>query len=223
MKKRGLTLGTYNTADYGWVLQAGWKLSPAEQKTNYVDRPGGDGSWDLSTTLTDGIPRYKTRTLTATFECSDGDRLSRETKIRNMINLLDGMQENIKLPDDDFHYIFGRLHVSRDYNDLAHAAVTVTAVCDPWKYSNTETVVGLTASATKQAVKLTNKGRRSVVPTLNVTGTGASVRLEYGTGSMALGVGTYQWPDLLLTPGSHEVLYSGTGSVTITYREAVLE
>lgn len=223
MKKRGLIIGAYNTADYGWTLQAGWRLSPAEQKTHYVEKQGGDGSWDLSTALTDGIPSYKDRTLTASFECSEGDRLSREAKIGHMVNLLDGMRENIKLPDDDFHYVTGRLHVARDYNDTAHAAVTVTAVCDPWKYSNVETVVSLTASTAKQKVKLINSGRRAVVPTIKVTGTGASVLLEYGTSSTALSAGTYQWPDLILTPGGLELTYSGTGSVTISYREAVLE
>lgn len=223
MQRRGLILGGYDTAANGWVLQAGWKLSPAEQKTNYVDKQGGDGSWDLSTALTDGIPLYKDRALSATFECSDGDRLSREEKIRHMINLLDGMRASIQLPDDDAHYITGRLHVVRDYNDLAHAAVTVSAVCEPWKYSNAEKVMKLTASAEKRTVQVANQGRLVVIPTLTVEGADASVLLEYGTGSTALSAGTYQWPDFLLTPGDHALTYSGTGSVTVTYREAVLE
>lgn len=222
MKKRGIILGTYDTANHGWTLQAGWRLTPAEQKTNYIEKPSGDGSWDLSTALTDDIPRYKTRTLTATFECSDGSRLEREAKISEMVNLLDGMKETIWLPDDSFHYIIGRIHVAEEYNDLAHAAVTLTAVCEPWKYSSAETVVGLTATTTKQTASLVNGGRRATVPTVKVTGGNASVLLEYGTASIALSAGTYKWPDLMLKPGTHEVIYSGTGSIVITYREAVL-
>lgn len=222
MTKRTIVLGGYDTAANGWTL-AGWQLSPAEQKTNFVERTGGDGSWDLSTALSDGLPRYYDRTLTVTLEHSGGDRLSREAIIRHMVNLLDGMRERIELPDDPYHYITGRLHVAREYNDPAHAAVTVTAVCGPWKYSTEELVVTLTATATEQTARLVNSGRLAVVPTLTVTGSGASVRLVYGDVSRTLSAGTYQLPDLLLTPGNHALTYTGTGSVRITYREAVLE
>lgn len=222
MIKRAIVFGGYNTAANGWTL-TGWQLSPAEQKTNFVERVGGDGSWDLSTALTAGLPRYHDRTLTVTLEHSGGDRLSREAVIRHMVNLLDGMRENIELPDDPFHYITGRLHVAREYNDPAHAAVTVTAVCSPWKYSTTETLATLTAATTEKTAQLVNNGRLAVVPTLTVAGTGASVRLVYGNVSRALSAGTYQLPDLLLTPGAHTLNYSGTGTLQIKYREAVLE
>lgn len=220
MEKRKIIFGTYNTAQHGWTL-TGWKLGAAEQKTNYLDKPNGDGAWDLSTTQTDGIIKYKNRPLTATFECSEGTRREREEKIRNMINSLDGMKVDIILPDDDFHYVAGRLHVVREYNDLAHAAVSVSATCEPWKYASVETVVAVTAAADKQRVTLHNGGRRAIVPLITVTG--GSVLLEYGTASLAMSVGTYKWPNLLLTPGSHMLTVSGGGGVTFTYREAVLE
>lgn len=222
MIKRSIQLGGYDTAAYGWTL-AGWQLGAAPQKTSYVNKTGGDGSWDLSTALTDGLLRYGDRSFTATLECSEGNRLTREEKIKHMINTLDGLRVNIKLPDDDLHYLDGRLHVVKNYNDLAHCAVTVTATCAPWKFATTETTITLYASTEKRAATLVNNGRRAVVPTLEVTGTGASVLLEYGTISKALSAGSYQWPDLLLTSGRHSLTYSGTGTVTITYREAVLE
>lgn len=222
MIKRTVKLGTYDTAANGWTLAA-CQLSPAEEKTNFVDKPGGDGSWDMSTALTDGIPRYNDRTLTVVLECSEGDRQTRETLIRQMVNQLDGMRVDIELPDDPLHHINGKLHVARDYNDLAHASVTVTAICEPWKYANQETVVSLTASTTAKTAQLVNNGRRAVVPTIKVTGTNASVLLEYNSSSISMAAGTYKWPELLLTPGTHTLTYSGTGSVAITYREAVLE
>lgn len=222
MEKRKIMLGNYDTAAHGWTL-AGWGLGAAEQKTNYVEKVGGDGDWDLSTALTDGIPKYRSRPLTVRLECSDGDRLSRESKIRHLVNLLDGMRENVELPDDTLHYITGRLHVVREYNDLAHAAVTITGTCDPWKYSNTETVVTLTASTDAKTTTLINDGRRAVVPVLTVSGEGASVLVGYGAATLALSAGTHKWPNLLLTPGEHDLEYSGSGTLTITYREAVLE
>jgi hypothetical protein len=222
MQKRKIVIGEYDTAAHGWTL-TGWKLGETKQKTNYKEKQGGDGSWDLSTVLSDGIPRYADRDLTITLECSEGTRMEREETIRSMINTLDGLRWEIQLPDDDQHHVVGRVHVVREYNDLAHAAVTVTALCEPWKYADADIIVTLTAAANKQTAHLVNSGRRAVVPTLTVTGSGASVLLEYGTASMSLGIGLHQWPDLLLTAGSHALTYSGTGTITVTYREAVLE
>lgn len=222
MQKRKIIIGDYDTAANGWTLTK-WKLSNAEQKTNYRDKPSGDGAWDLSTALTDGIPKYNDRELTATLECSENNRLEREAMIRNMVNLLDGFRWKIRLPDDDLHYVMGRVHVAREYNDPAHASVTVHAVCEPWKYANAETLVSLIASGSRQVAQLTNKGRQVVVPTLTVTGASASVLLEYGASSITLSAGTYQWPALILAPGRHELTLSGTGSVLVSYREAVLE
>lgn len=223
MQKRKIVFGTYDTAAHGWTL-TGWKLGAAEQKTKYLEKPNGDGSWDLSTALSDGIIKYKDRPLTATFECSEGTRMERETTIRQMVNTLDGMKLEIRLPDDDHHHLVGRLQVYREYNDLAHAAVSVKATCEPWKYADAETSVTLEATTEPKQATLYNRGRRAVVPTITVTG--GAVALEYDGEGIRLSVGTYSspaWSSLLLTPGSHALTYSGTGTVSLTYREAVLE
>lgn len=222
MNKRRIILGEYNTAEHGWTLSA-CQFSAAKYKEHLVEKVGGDGAWDLSTALTDGIPRYQVRTLTATLERSDGNRASRENEIRSMINALDGMQLHIYLPDDTERYIVGRVSVAREYNDLAHAAVSVTATCEPWKYNKDNTVLAITATQTEQVLPVVNTGRRAVVPTLEIEGAEASVLLVYGVSSWAFSAGTYQVPDILLTPGTHEVKVSGSGLLRITYREAVLE
>lgn len=219
MNKRALTLGTYNTAQTGLWTLAGLELSSPTFQTNLVQIPGRDGPLDLSAALTGGVPRYNSRTLKATLENSDGTRQEREARIREMIAELDGFRKPIWLPDDPDHYLEGRIHVARDYNDLAHAAVTVTVTCDPWLYNNQETVRTLTATSQAQTELFVNYGRRTVVPVLDVTG---SVHLEYMANTWTLSEGTYQLPDFALDPGSHQLTYSGNGAVTITYREAVL-
>lgn len=223
MEKRKIIFGDYDTAANGWTLSPGWQLSPPQYKENRAEKPGGDGSWDLSTAQTGGIPRYNDRTLTATLERSDGDRLSRKAAVRDIVNRLDGQRVEIVLPDDPDYYLEGRLSVAKKYNDMAHAAVTVTAVCAPWLYAKTAREYQLTASTTEQKAVLENDGRRAVVPVLLIEGTDANVLLEFGSASASFAAGTYQAPDLLLTPGTHELTYSGSGTITITYREAVLE
>ncbi len=221
MTKRAIRFGVYDTALYGWTLAA-CVLSDAEQKTKFVEKTCGDGAWNLSTVMTDGIPRYNTRTLTATLECSEGTRDERQELISDIVNQLDGLEHKIVLPDYPSHYLVGLVHVAVDYNDMAHASVTITATCQPWLYREAETVVTLAARSTEQTATLRNSGRLVVVPTITITGDAADVTLKYGNYSMAMSAGTYTWTTLVLTPGNHDLTYSGTGEITITYREAVL-
>ena len=223
MQKRKIIIGTYDTALEGlWTLTA-WNLGKAEAVEEYANIPG-HGPLDLSTALTDGEPYYGSREFEATFESSEGNRLEREERINQMVNKLDGLRFNITLPDDSLHYISGRVRVERLYNDLAHASVRVSATCDPWRYNNTETVVGVTASSTAKTVSLINNGRLSVIPRTKVTG--GTVTLKFTSGGSARtwtgGAGEYNFVDLYVKTGSLAVTYSGSGTITFTYREAVL-
>lgn len=219
MEKRGLTIGTYNTVEHNWTLTE-WELSAPEYQEKFLDVPGRDGALDLSAALTDGAPTYHSRTLSVKLECSEGVRLAREAAIHTMTNWLDGWRVDIVLPDDPDHYITGRVSVAKQYNDHAHAAVTVTAVCDPWRYAKDETVYTLTAEDAEKTAQLANEGRRTAVPLLVITG--GSILIKYGAYSWALGDGTYQLPDLTLHQGGGTLTYSGTGTLRISYREAVL-
>ena len=220
MEKRKLIIGTYDTALIGlWTLRE-WSLSPAELVEEYAAVPGHSGPLDLSTVLTDGEPCYGSRTFSAILESSEGTRLERKARIDQMVNWLDGWKQNITLPDDALHYIVGRIRVTELYNDPAHASVQVTAVCEPWKYNISETVVGVTATETEQTVALINNGRLPVAPTITVAG--GTVNLAFGESSWALGAGVYVLPDIYLRGGSYPLRYSGTGTVLLTYREAVL-
>lgn len=227
MEKRKIIFGTYDTSTDGWTL-AEWTLSPPEQKTNFVDKPGGHGSWDLSTVLTDGIPVYRDRTLTARLELSAGDRAARETIIRAMVNTLDGMNMNITLPDDDAHYITGRVHVAREYNNMAHAAVTVTATCNPWKYAATEKKhsAGFDSPNSYVSRTYTNTGRLPVVPNIKLSdrnGVAAYANIAFGDIVYNITSGTYIFPDIVFMPGDNVLKYKGVGTLLLTYREAVLE
>lgn len=221
MEKRKILFGTYDTAEQGWTL-TGWQLTVPEYKSNFVVVPGRDGDLDTSTALTDGVPKYGNRDLTVTLECSDGTRLERDQLISTMVNWLDGWRMDIRLPDDDAHYLTGRVSVRPEYSDMAHAAVTVTVACDPWRYSDLETVLTMTAGESVLPGHLTNNGRRTVVPVLTISGDNAQVLLVYDTYSWALGAGTYQLPDLVVPQGGVAIEYSGTGILTFTYREAIL-
>lgn len=224
MQKRKLIIGTYDTAAEGlWTLSE-WTLGRAPAYEKYIEIPGHSGPLDLSAALTDGEPYYGSREFEATLESSEGTRLEREQRISTMINKLDGWSLNITLPDDSLHYITGRICVEKLYNDPAHAAVKVTAICDPWRYNVSETVVGLTATTSEQTTSLINNGRRSVVPTLTVTGGPVTLKvtIDSQVQTWSLSAGEYIIGDIYLKSGVFPLTYSGTGQIVLKYREAVL-
>lgn len=224
MQKRKIIIGTYDTALEGQWTLAAWAFGRAVAKESYVEVPGHNGPLDLSTVLTDGEPYYGSREFEAVLESSEGTRMEREERINQMVNKLDGWRLNITLPDDPEHYINGRVRVEKLYNDPAHASVRVTATCDPWRYNNSETVVGLIATETEQTALLINQGRRSVVP--NITVSGGTVLLTFSTETEAhtwsLDPGEHTLADIYLKMGAVPLRYRGNGQVTLTYREAVL-
>lgn len=226
MEKRRLTIGDYDTAVDGLWTLASCKLNKGNQMQTFVSVPGRATPLDLSTYLTDGQPYYDNATLEVVLESSEGDRLERKARIDQMVNYLDGQTVPIYLPDDPDHYLVGRVQVYPEYNDPAHCAVRVSAVCDPWLYATDETIVSLIATEEDQVAYLFNYGRLAVVPTVVTTG---EVRIEYGGSSWSLSAGEHALPELYLTPGQglgrpgvHNITYAGSGSITITYREAVL-
>ncbi len=224
MEKRTVHLGDYDTAAHGLWTLTGWQFPEPDVEENLVTVPGRiKGPLDLSTTLTDGEPVYKARPLSITLESSEGDRAARAARISEMVNMLHGRRVPIVLPDHPLHYAMGRLRVEMLYNDLVHASVQITGTCEPWLYAETETVVRVNATATAQNVRLRNAGAMPVVPLVEITAAaGATVTLVFGAFSWGLPAGRYEFPDMVLTPGDHTLTCSGAGSVSITYREAVL-
>ena len=217
-------MGSYDTAVEGLWTLTGWTLGKAVANEEFAQIPGHSGPLDLSTVLTDGEPYYGSREWEATFECSEGTRLEREERINSMINQLDGWRFNIVLPDDPLHYINGRVRVEKLFNTPVHASVRVSATCDPWRYNNAQTVVTLTATTTEKSVSLINNGRLSVVPTIKVTGGSATLKFTANgqTRTWNLSAGEYILADIYLKTGASPLLYSGSATITLTYREAVL-
>lgn len=140
MAKRKLIIGSYDTEVNEWTL-AGYKLTKGQQAQMFVTVPGRHAPLDFSTYLTDGEPYYGSANLAVTLESSEGTRAQRLARVDAMVNALDGRSLRIIPPDHPERYLLGRVQVQPDYNDLAHCAVNLSAVCDPWLYNAEETTI----------------------------------------------------------------------------------
>lgn len=225
MEKRTLIMGAYDTAAHGWTL-ARCKITKAQQVQTFVTVPGRYAPIDASTYLTDGQPYYGNAALDAVLECSVGDRDHREQLINELINYVDGRSLQIIHPDHPGRYLVGRVQATTDYSDLAHCALTLSAVCEPWLWTANETTITLTGSSTEKTASVQIHGRLAVVPTVTVTG---SITVSFGEHTWSLSAGEHILPELFLTPSevpgepnTHMVRYQGSGKAVLTFREAVL-
>lgn len=218
----------YDTERYGWTLTS-WELTPAEQITNYIQVPGRSGSLDLSTAQTRGVPIYGDRTLTVTLELSEGTRADRIIEA-NKVKRLTGYTYNIWCPDDEGEkLLIGRIvSVKENFNDLAHASVTITAICEPYKYSAFFHKEIYTVAGTLLADP-DNFGDKPVVPTITVTDAPSSITLIANGTQWALANGTHILPGLIIAPGTWRqpewlnITLVGTGTVEFEYQEAYIE
>lgn len=216
--KRYIQIGEFVSSVPGFTL-CGWSLSPPVFRSVREGIPGMDGDVDCSELLT-GRVQYNNRTLTATLELSEKNRMYRKTVIDKMMNELDGKNLHIILPDDPHLYLNGRVQIAPQYNDAAHAAVKITAVCDPWRYAKQETLFIIENTAGPQNTTVRNQGRRAVCPFFTVSN---SCNITVGTVTHEItDAGTYQYDDIIFSHGNTVVRHSGNGTLQIRFREGWL-
>lgn len=192
-------------------------LTPPEPKLNLVEIDGAHGALDLTEALT-GEPVYDTRTASASFMCSEGTHRERETLLRRITTTIHGRRLPIIDPDDPEHFLLGRVTIKEAINSVAYLSFKTEAICDPWRYALEETTRAVPVSGSV-AVVLTNDGDKTLCPTVTTTGT---LDLTFNGKTVRKTAGVYKFTDLRLPHGSTVVGVSGRGSVTFTYREAVL-
>lgn len=222
MRRSGVTIDAYHTHEHWGLWLVEHTLSMPEQQTNSINVPGRDGLLDLSTAL-DGVTHYNNRTLTLTLgtfralsQRNWGDLLA------DFAGYVHGQRRRIVLDDDPARYLLGRGSVaSFEWDAQGKQQFAVAFDCDPWRYKSSETTVTAALTAEDTAIVL-SCDRRPVVPVIAAT---AETVLTWEGGSYTVGAGARQIPDIRLTQGTHTLkarTVSGTGSVTITYREGSL-
>lgn len=218
--ERYFILDKYNTW-YDWKLILTAKsITPPEPKTNYVDIDGMSGTLDLSESLTGEIT-YKDRTISATFWTSEGTRQDREKLLRDITIALHGKKIKVIEPDDPNHYFMGRVTIKSVKNILPYAEFTIDIVCEPWRYAIEDTVRTVSVSSSSPVdVVIWNNGAKTVCPIFTISGT---VTITYANIEVNdLTDGDYKSPTIKLKHGVNLINISGSGTVTITYKEADL-
>lgn len=213
----GIKFDTKHSYDDLDLILSSKTIGSPSVKITTVDIPGADGVLDFTEFF--GEPKYNNRTLTFEFRSikTFSAQLAQDSSVKNALH---GKKMKIILDDDPSYYFYGRVSVGdwESENNIV-GKVTITCDCEPYKRKQTVTTATFTATTTEQTGTITNSGRMTVVPTVEVS---ASVTLQFDEGSISLGAGTYTLDNFALKQGAHTVKYSGSGTIKFTFREGDL-
>ena len=191
----------------------GKSLPTPKPQTYTVEVPGRNGLLDLSEFIS-GETTYNNRTLTFNF-VGDG---SRET----VLNLIDAMCEyhgqNLIITTDDYldWYYSGRAEV--DYTDHGYY-VEFTLTVDAYPFRRAINPKVYTYGVCEDLIITVLNEGQSVIPTVTVTGEATIVK---GYTSVTIEDGVYESEVFKLSKGENEFTITTNGTITITYREAVI-
>lgn len=227
--ERYFILDKFNTY-YDWHLIVTAKdITPSEPKTYLVELDGMHGSLDLSESLTGEII-YKDRTIEASFWTDYGNYRDRDKLLREIITALHGKKVKIIEPDDPTHYYLGRIKIKSSSNSLPYLTFTIEATCEPWRYAIEDTVRQVMARSTPTDIVINYNGVKTIIPEIEISGIEHSNQV-YTDGNVTIvenGIETHltegRWKatGVILRQGVNILTISGSGVVTISYKEADL-
>lgn len=208
-------------------------VQPPVPKTIYRDIPGADGSLDLSTAAAGRII-YERRTITLNFGC--GYPLDRWPEIFSEILCnFHGREGKLIFDDDPMYYYAGRMTVAEYSRVRTLGTFTISVNADPYKYELTasdEDWLWDTFSFEKGVIRdykelevdgslsVTVPGtQRWVIPEMTVS---TAMTVSYEGKDYELKKGTNKIYGIVIKEGENMLMFTGTGTVTISYRGGVL-
>lgn len=216
---------TYN--DFGLILSSK-VISPPEPQLKSVTVPLRDGSIDLTASLTDDV-KYNDRKITLTFSVIDPMK-TWSAKISEVENYLHGQRLKIIFDDDAAFYYVGRVSVNQWTSSKAVGTLVIECTVEPYKYDVQSSAddwlwdpfdfengyiseaanVDVDGSAT-----ITILGRRKRIYPIIIVSAAMKVSFEGSTYNLA--AGSNKIYELLLHEGENNLIFTGSGTVTVEY------
>lgn len=229
-----ITFGDKNTWD-DWHLIPSTRpvFNPPMLKSKYIDIPGLNGVLDISE-LFPGRPVFASRKGSLEFIVPP-DHLSWEMAYSNIQLSLHGKLLRAVLEDDPEYFYEGRFAIKDwapgknfstitiDYNVFPYKKAVVGSMeqwlWDPFNFETGVipdylTVDMVVSGVDSLSVELIGSPQ-IVVPKFTAS---APLSVKYNAVSYSLPTGVSYVPEIALGPGTHTLLFSGTGTITIDYR-----
>lgn len=208
-------------------------VQPPVPKTIYQDIPGADGSLDLSTAIAGRII-YERRAITLNFGC--GYPMDKWPEVfSEVLQNFHGREGKLIFDDDPMYYYAGRMTVSEYSRARTLGTFTISVNADPYKYELTASdedwlwdpfsfekgiIRDYKELEVTGSLSLAVPGtQRWVIPEITVS---TAMTVSYEGKDYDLKQGTNKIYDIVIKEGENMLMFTGTGTVTISYRGGIL-
>lgn len=199
-------------SDFNLILMPKERPFPTP-KTNYVSIEGKDGDLDLTTSLT-GDVKYENISYSLEFYLKD-KRMNWEETLLKLSTYLHGKKMPLSFSEDPDWYYVARYTLNPVTSDKNVGLISIDCNLEPYRLKKNETIKTITGTGT---LILPNT-RKWVIPTIVST---SSMKFTFEGKTFTVN-GTLQSPDIILKEGNNTIeVTSGTGTLTVTYREGKL-
>ena len=193
-----------------WVRN--YNIGEAEPNTYYVNVPYRDGSLDLSGVF--GKNTYKDRRIKCELLIVTRNYMKAYSELNRLFN---GKVCKMILSNDDYYYE-GRVTIGPLKSEQFKFKTDMEMIAYPYKYKSVETEIKVNVSDNGTLVTLFN----SQMPVKPRFWASSAMTVAVGDKTYSLPANAETQFDLTLTEPSTELIVTGTGNITITYREGVL-
>lgn len=213
--------GKHSWNDWHLIPVSRPTIAQPQLKTQYVDIPGVGGSEDFSELLS-GHPVYSNRTGSIEFVVLHDYWDSWDETRTTIANHLAGRNMQVILDDDPTHYYYGRCNLDEYRSDPFYSRISINYTFRPFKHLlETKPEWKEIEVLGEKAIKI-NGTVAYESPVFIVTGSDLGLYVSLNDSWLHLPNGRTSDPSIVLGPGSHSLIFRGTGTVTVDYREGVL-
>ncbi|MGN0398812.1 MAG: mtfA protein [Blautia sp.] len=229
----GVKFGDYHSFEQWGLKLKNVKIGMPTPKKILLEIPGGDGTLDLSKSLSGRI-RYGTRDLEFEFDARNCNYYNWSDLISDICGKIHGERKRIILDADPCYYYDGIINVSSEKTNEISARVVVEAECEPYKFelnSSLEDWEWDTFSFENGIIReykdisingslefLIPGNKKDVIPSIIVQsddGNGMTVTFQDMTYSLSDGENRIL--TIIIVEGDNVLYFEGNGTVSIDY------
>lgn len=228
-----VTIGEKNTWK-DWKLIPGVRpsFSPPLPKTNFLELPGGNGTIDLSESLT-GYPLYEDRTGSWQFVLADQE-IPFQDIYSEILNYLQGRHFKATLEDDRYFHYEGRFWVNEEQSAPEYSMIVIeyqvnpyklepTSSNEPWLWDPFDFKYGVIRNFENLSIEeyltvILPTTQMPVSPLIRANEDGIAVTINGGGGTYKLNKGVNLIPTLVVHEKEITVTFTGNGTVSIDYQ-----
>lgn len=226
-----VTIGEKNTwKDWSLIPFTRPSFQPPLPKNNFAEIPGGNGTLDLSESLT-GYVLYEDRVGSWEFIVSD-QATSWYDIYSDILSYLQGKRFNAVLEDDKYFHYQGRFWLNEERSEPESSRIVIeyqvypykmepNSSNEPWLWDPFDFKYGVIRNSYNLEVNGTltvilPRSIEPVSPIIVATGNGLSVR--YGGVTYPLQNGTNIIPQILVHNQEVTLVFTGNGTISVNYR-----